>query len=178
MILTEQTLRQAPNKFDVIRVGTKSTDLVSMDKNEVVTELNKAYCDEWLAFFQYNSLATIATGRGSFQFAKEIKNIAEEELEHAEEVAERILELGGTPTIMWDDINKKANCKYPDKLPNEKDLEGMAHLILDDEQCAITVYDKLMKLTKDKDFKTYNLMMHILEEEVVHENKMLQFLGE
>ncbi len=159
-------------------MGKKSTELVSMEINELIKELNKAYADEWLAFYQYYALATIANGRGSFQFAKEVKDIAMEELEHAEELADRILELGGKPVLMWDEVNQVANCKYPEQLPDETDLDGMATLIREDERCAIGVYDKLMQLTKDKDFRTYNLIMHILEEEIVHENKMMQFLGE
>jgi bacterioferritin len=159
-------------------MGKKSTELVSMPIDEIITELNKLYCDEWLATFQYLSLATIATGRGSFMFAEAIKEIAMEELHHAEELAERILELGGTPILMWDDVNKLANCKYPTSLPEDKDLEGMAKLIRDDERCAIEGYDKMMGKVEGKDIRTYNLMMHILEEEIVHENKMMQFLGE
>jgi bacterioferritin len=159
-------------------MGKKSTELVSMPIDGIVTELNKLYCDEWLATFQYLSLATIATGRGSFMFAEAIKEIAMEELHHSEELAERILELGGTPVLMWDDVNKLANCKYPESLPDDKDLEGMAKLIRDDERCAIEGYDKILKMVEGKDIRTYNLMMHILEEEIVHENKMMQFLGE
>ena len=79
---------------------------------------------------------------------------------------------------MWDEVNQQANCKYPNALPEANDLTAMAQLIKEDERCAIEVYAKLMDLTKDKDFRTYNLIMHILEEEVVHENKMMQFLGE
>jgi len=159
-------------------LGIKSVDLVKGNKEEIIAELNKAYCDEWLAYFQYLSLATIANGRGSFQFADAVKEIAEEELEHADELAERILELGGQPIVIWDEVNQHANCKYPNTLPDANDLSAMADLIKEDERCAIGVYNKLMELTKDKDFRTYNLMMHILEEEVVHENKMMQFLGE
>ncbi len=159
-------------------MGKKSTELVSMPIEEIITELNKLYCDEWLATFQYLSLATIATGKSSFMFADAIKEIAMEELHHAEEIAERILELGGTPVLMWDDVNKLANCKYPTNLPGEKDLEGMAELIRDDERCAIAGYHKMMEKVKAKDIRTYNLMMHILEEEIVHENKMMQYLGE
>ena len=54
-------------------------------------------------------------------FAEAIKEIAKEELHHAEELAERILELGGTPVLMWDDVNPTANCKYPTSLPDDKD---------------------------------------------------------
>lgn len=156
----------------------KSIELIKKNKKEIITELKKAYADEWIAYFQYKALAKIATGRGSFQFSKAIIEIAEEEEEHADELAERILELGDEPITDWDAINQMANCPYPQELPDKKDLEGMAKLILEDERCAIGVYDKIMNLTKDIDFKTYNLVMHILEEEIVHENKILQFLGE
>ena len=107
-----------------------------------------------------------------------MKEIAEEEPEHADKLAERTLEVGGQPIVMWDEVNQKENCKYPNTQPDANDLPTMAQLKKEDERCAIGVYVKLMNLTKDKDFRIYNLMMHILEEEVVHENKMMQFLGE
>ncbi|MFW9996220.1 MAG: hypothetical protein ACFFD4_29530 [Candidatus Odinarchaeota archaeon] len=44
-------------------MGKKSTELVSMDVKEVAGGLIKAYADEWPAFYQYMTLATIATGR-------------------------------------------------------------------------------------------------------------------
>ena len=156
----------------------KGVDLVTKKNSDIITELKKAYADEWIAYFQYKALAKIATGRGSFQFSKAILEISEDEEEHADELAERITELGSEPITDWDSINQMANCPYPAELPDKKDLEGMAKLILEDERCAIAVYDKIMKLTKDIDFKTFNLVMHILEEEIVHENKMIQFLGD
>ena len=158
--------------------GIKSTDLIKENTDTIIMQLNKAYADEWLAYFQYKALAKIATGRGSFQFSKAILEIADEEEEHADELSNRIQELGGELATDWDQMNQIANCPYPTDLPNKNDLEGMAKLILQDERCAIAVYDKLMKLTKEIDFKTYNLVMHIIEEEIEHENKMMQFLGE
>ena len=157
--------------------GKKGTDLVKENISTIIMQLNKAYADEWIAYFQYKSLSKIATGRGSFQFAKAILEIAEEEEEHADELAERIQELGGELITDWDQINVIANCRYPTELPKNSDLEGMAKLILADERCAIAVYEKLMNLTKDIDFKTYNAIMHILEEEISHESKMMQYLG-
>ena len=156
----------------------KSIELVTKKNSEIITELKKAYADEWIAYFQYKALAKIATGRGSFQFSKAILEISEDEEEHANELADRLNELGDEPITDWDTINQMANCPYPSELPDKNDLEGMARLILTDERCAIAVYDKIMKLTKDVDFKTFNLVMHILEEEIGHENKMIQFLGE
>lgn len=159
-------------------MGKSNKDLVEgLDLKIVIEELNKAYADEWLAFFSYMSLAQTATGKGSFQFADNVKEIAMEELEHAEELAERILQLGGDLVIDINQLNKIANCKYPASLPKPKDLEGMAKFIYEAEQCAIGVYDKILKLTKDKDILTYQLILHIIEEEADHETKMDQFLG-
>ena len=154
----------------------KSVDLVSKKPTEIIEELKKAYADEWIAYFQYKALAKIATGKGSFQFSKAILEISEDEEEHSNEIGDRLLELDSEPITDWDNINQMTNCPYPTELPDKRDLEGMAKLILQDERCAIAVYDKIMKLTKDIDFKTFNLIMHILEEEIEHENKMMQFL--
>ncbi|MBN1328290.1 MAG: ferritin-like domain-containing protein [Candidatus Heimdallarchaeota archaeon] len=159
-------------------MGKSNKDLIEgLDIKVVVDELNKAYADEWLAFFAYMSLAQTATGKSSFRFAEAVKEIAMEELEHAEELAERILQLGGELVTDFMKLNSLANCKYPTSLPKPKDLEGMAKFIYDAEQCAIGVYDKVLKLTKDKDILTYQLVLHIIEEEADHEIKMEQFLG-
>ena len=40
------------------------------------------------------------------------------------------------------------------------------------EQCAITVYDALMKTTKDADPVTYELALQILNDEVEHEEDL------
>ena len=44
------------------------------------------------------------------------------------------------------------------------------------EQCAISVYDKLMKLTKDADPVTYNIALQIIEQEVEHEEDLQSLL--
>ena len=32
---------------------TRARQIIDMDVNELLTRLNKAYCDEWLAYYQY-----------------------------------------------------------------------------------------------------------------------------
>ena len=44
------------------------------------------------------------------------------------------------------------------------------------EQCAISVYDKLMKLTKAADPVTYNIALQIIEQEVEHEEDLQSLL--
>ncbi|MCK9560690.1 MAG: ferritin, partial [Candidatus Marinimicrobia bacterium] len=40
------------------------------------------------------------------------------------------------------------------------------------EQCAITVYKKLVDLTAGKDPVTYNMVLEILEDEIEHEDDL------
>jgi bacterioferritin len=159
-------------------MGKSNRDLLEIDKEKVIEELNNAYADEWLAMFEYMSLALNATGKSAFRFAEKLKEIALEELEHAEELAERIAQLGGVVTKDFGKLNNRANCKYPNSFPEDDDIEAMAKMVVKAEECAIDVYDKLLKMTKDKDVLTYNLILHIIEEEAEHETEILTFLGE
>lgn len=152
--------------------------LTDIEAKEVIKHLNKAYADEWVAFFQYMSIVYVANGKGSFKFAEKVKDIAYEELEHADELADRIAQLGGQVLTDLTALNTEANCKYEKNFPkDDTDLDAMAKLILDAEKCAIDVYDKLLKLTKDKDILTYQIILHIIEEEAEHETLMKQYLG-
>lgn len=70
-------------------MGKKGREIVNVNINDLHTELNKAYADEWIAYYYYKWAATVVAGRGSPNVAKELERIAEEE-EHAEELAARI----------------------------------------------------------------------------------------
>lgn len=153
--------------------------LKDIDRNDIIEQLNKAYADELIAFFQYMSIVYTANGKKSFKFAEEIKDIAYEELEHADELADRIAQLDGKVITDFTKLNKIANCKYDTNFPDDDtDLTAMAKMVLDAEHCAIGTYDKLLEMTKDKDLLTYQVILHIIEEEAEHETIMKQFLGE
>ncbi len=44
-------------------MGTKGKAIVGVNVEELVTVLNKAYADEWLAYYQYWVGAKVASGR-------------------------------------------------------------------------------------------------------------------
>ena len=80
-------------------MGTKAIEAVKtagIKVPELVKLLNKAYCDEWLAYYQYWLGAKLAAGVPKAEVIHELEEHAEEELEHAEMLAERIIQLGGT----------------------------------------------------------------------------------
>lgn len=142
--------------------------------DEVVEELNKALADEWLAYMQYTFAANLVKVP---PVEAKLKAVAKEELEHAEELTERIITLGGTPIADPKEFAAKTNCGY--EVPTEEAKKVLKDAIKG-EGCAIDVYSKIAKLTKDKDLLTYQLVLHIMEEEEEHEESfenLLDWLG-
>ena len=160
-------------------MGKKGREIVKVNVDDLLKDLNAAYADEWVAYFYYKWAAKVAGGFGSPMFASKVDEIADEEEEHAEELLERILELGGEPERDWEDIQKIANCKKV-KFPEDvNDLKGMLKELVEAERCAIDVYIKLLeKLSPcyEKDVKTFHLIEHILSEEIAHEEEFESLL--
>lgn len=151
-------------------MGTKGREIVGMDVNELIKELNKALADEWLAYYQYWIGARVAVGQMRNAVVEELEEHAQEELEHAEMLVERILQLGGTPLLDPADWYKETNCKY--EIPSDPKVKVLLEQNIRGEQCAIEVYNKLLKMTKDVDPITYNMVLEILEDEVEHEEDL------
>lgn len=151
-------------------MGKKAREIVGLNVEELVNELNRAYADEWLAFYQYWLAAQVASGQRAKPVAEELKRIATEELEHAEELARRIIQLDGRPLShprLW---LEKTNCKYVEPPQDPKDIDQIIRDTIEAERCAIGVYQRLADLTQGKDHSTYHLMRHILDEELDHED--------
>ena len=156
-------------------MGTKGRQIVGMDVEDLLALLYKAYADEWLAYYQYWLGAKIVKGPMKDAVASELLIHATEELAHADMLALRIIQLGGTPLINPELWFTHTNCGY-DEPVNPFVKEILAQNIKG-EQCAIGVYQKLLQIVKDKDPVTYNLVLTILGQEVEHEED-LQSLDE
>ena len=67
--------------------------------SEIIGMLNKAYADEWLAYYQYFIEAKVIKGIMKDAAIAELTQHAADELRHATMVADRIVQLGGTPLL-------------------------------------------------------------------------------
>ena len=153
-------------------MGTKGTEIVELDVRELVADLNRAYADEWLAVYSYTHMAQVVTGRPAAKHLAELlHDTAAEELEHQEELAERIASLGGKPLADPMKLVEASNEGYPPPPADATDLEAMIKTVIEAEQGAIEVYNKLAKKTAGKDPITYELIIHILGEEIEHEDE-------
>ncbi len=154
-------------------MGKRGRELVGPKVDELIADLQSAYADEWIAFYYYKLAAELAEGINSQIVAEKFDKIAAEELEHAEELAERITQLGGEPVRDFEKIVSTAGCKKV-KLPkNNKDYKGFLKAGIEAEQCAIAAYEKILdKLKTDiKDPITFHVIRHIMQEEVEHEDE-------
>lgn len=157
-------------------MGMKGSDLVQIDVKNLIQQLNKALADEWLAYYQYWIGAKIAIGPLRGVVSAELTEHANDELKHADMLAERIVQLGGIPITNPMNFGALANCAYLE--PTNPKINVILQQGIEGERCAIGVYNKLMNLTKDKDLITYNMLLSILEDEVEHETDFLTILSD
>jgi len=151
-------------------MGTRGREIIEMDVNEIIKKLNKALADEWLAYYQYWVGAKVAKGPMRGAVVTELEEHAGDELKHAGMLVERILQLGGTPILTPEDWYKVTNCGYD--APSDPNVKKLLEQNIKGERCAIDVYQKLLKMLKDKDLITYQMVLEILEEEVEHEEDL------
>lgn len=154
-------------------MGSKAKELVTragLDVDALIKELNSAYCDEWLSHYQYWLGARVAQGKMFKVIAGELAEHAAEELEHAEKLAKRIIELGGTPAIAPDVWLKESTCGY--LAPQNPDTCILLTQNIQGEHCAIEVYQKLLEKVAGKDPITEHLVREILADELEHEQDL------
>jgi len=155
-------------------MGSKAREIIGMDVDELLNLLRRAYADEWLAYYQYWLGAKLVKGPMKDAVGAELLQHATEELMHADLVAMRIIQLGGTPVTKPEDWYKLTNCGY--EAPDDPFVKTLLIQNIKGEQCAIGVYKKLMDITREKDPVTYNMVLQILQQEVEHEEDLQALL--
>ena len=156
-------------------MGTRGREIVGMAVPELLTLLNRAFANEWLAYYQYWLGAKVAKGPMKDAVIAELVQHSADELRHADMLTLRIIQLGGTPLTTPQAWLEQTNCGYD--APNDPYVSTLLAQNIKGEQCAISTYKRMMEITKDKDPVTYQLALTILQDEVEHEED-LQALDE
>ena len=155
-------------------MGTRGKAIVNMDVDKLLTLLNKAFADEWLAYYQYWIGSKVIKGPMKEAVIAELVQHAADELRHSEMLTTRIIQLGGTPVIKPEDWYSFTNCGY--EAPEDPFVRKVIDQNIHGEQCAIDVYNKMTEETKDGDPVTYNIALQILQDEVEHEEDLQALL--
>ncbi len=103
-------------------MGKEAIKVSSVDVKKFIEMLNAALSEEWLAYYQYWIGARLMEGPMRSEVEPELLVHANEELSHAELVAERIIQLGGTPVINPTEWTKLARCSYDE--PSDPYIEA------------------------------------------------------
>jgi bacterioferritin len=155
-------------------VGSKGREIIGMDVDELLGLLRRAYSDEWLAYYQYWLGAKLVKGPMKDAVGAELLQHATEELLHADMVAMRIIQLGGTPVTNPQEWFTQCNCGYDP--PDDPYVKVLLEQNIKGEQCAIGVYKRLLDITREADPVTYNMVLTILQQEVEHEEDLQSLL--
>lgn len=132
---------------------------------ELLELLNRAVARELAVSVQYMWHHVMAVGTKSPEIKDLLKEIAIEEMKHAEKVAERLHYLGGTPTTKPTEIRVGGT------------LEEMIRDNLKAEKEALTLYKQIIRAAEeDGDPTTRRLFEEILAEEEEHDNLFSRLL--
>ncbi|MBN2518934.1 MAG: ferritin [Bacteroidales bacterium] len=157
-------------------MGKEAIKVASIDVNKLLEMLNAALSEEWLAYYQYWIGARLMEGPMRSEVEPELLVHADEELSHAVLVADRIIQLGGTPVINPKDWTKLARCSYDE--PADPYIEVILEQNLKGERCAIQRYQEIADYTAGKDHATHKMAVQILNDELEHENDIEAWIAD
>jgi bacterioferritin len=135
-----------------------------MDKTRVVDKLNEILRHEWTGVAQYAQAGFVVTGLWREVFSKMFFDSAEESFGHARKIGDKIVALGGVPTIERNPVKQSTN------------LQELLNNGLDFETKAVKLYTEAIGLTEaDRALTVY--LEDILKDEqdgVDHLTKILR----
>jgi bacterioferritin len=141
-------------------------------REDIVKLLNDSLATELVCILRYKRHHYTAKGLASPAIAEEFMVHATEETEHADMLAERIVQLGGEPDFSPATLLQRSHADYDES----KDLKSMIRANLVAERVAIEAYSQMVKLIGDKDSTTRRIIEHILSQEQEHAAELSDWL--
>lgn len=157
-------------------MGQQARSILKLDTDKLIEMLNEALAEEWLAYYQYWVGARMMEGPMRSDIEPELLVHADEELNHAVMIVERIIQLGGTPVLNPSEWTKLAKCDYQE--PNDPYVEEILKQNLSAERCAIKRYQEIADFTDEKDHTTYKIATQILDDELEHEEDIESWMDD
>jgi bacterioferritin len=140
------------------------TERYKADREKVLQLLNEALATEMICVLRYRHDYFMARGLKAKAAAAEFLEHANEELGHADQIAERIVQLGGEPDLNPQTLAQRSHAEY--RLG--KTIEEMIRENLVAERIAIDSYREMALYIGDDDPTTKNMLEEILATEEEH----------
>ncbi len=143
-------------------------------REDIIKLLNDALATELVCVMRYKRHHFTAKGLASPKIAEEFLVHAHEETEHGDQIAERIVQLGGEPDFSPDTLMSRSHADYDDS----SDLKSMIRSNLVAERVAIEAYTQMINLIGDKDSTTRRMLEGILSQEQEHADELSDWMTE
>lgn len=140
------------------------TDAYGADLSRVLQVLNEALATEIVCTLRYKRHYFTATGMYSEPVAAEFLEHAQEEQQHADKLATRIVQLGGEPDFDPDTLTGRSHAQYD----ASADLVTMIEEDLVAERVAIASYTEIVQWLGDRDPTTRRVFEDLLAQEEEH----------
>jgi bacterioferritin len=144
------------------------------DKETVIKLLNEALATELVCVLRYKRHYFMAQGIHSDPIASEFLQHANEEQGHADQLASRIVQLGGSPNFSPEGMQSRAHSEYVEG-------ENLLDMIKEDlvaERIAIDSYTEMIRFVGDNDITTRRILESILAVEEEHADDLASFLAD
>ena len=142
------------------------------DRGVVLKLLNEALATELVCVLRYKRHYFTAKGIHAEGVASEFLEHANDEQGHADQIAERITQLGGEPDFNPDGLATRSHAEYVEG----DSLEDMIKEDLVAERIAIDSYREIVQYLGEKDSTTRRLMEEILAKEEEHADDLANLL--
>jgi bacterioferritin len=166
-----KTLRERARKH--IEHGA-ITEGYKVDLPTAIKILNEALATEIVCVLRYKRHYFRASGIHSEAVASEFLQHANEEQGHADEIAARIVQLGGAPDLNPDGLTSRSHAEYVEG-------ETLIDMIKEDlvaERIAIDSYREMIKYFGTDDSTSRRMLEGILAMEEEHADDLVSMLGE
>ncbi|BCD84998.1 bacterioferritin [Pseudomonas solani] len=144
------------------------------DRATVLRLLNESLATELVCYLRYKRHYYMATGLKASIAASEFLEHAQQEQQHADRLAERIVQLGGEPDFNPAGLEARSHAQYVAG-------ENLREMVTEDliaERIAVDSYREIIQYLGDKDPTTRRLFEEILEQEEEHADDMADILAD
>jgi bacterioferritin len=150
------------------------TDAYRADRETVIKLLNEALATEIVCVLRYKRHYFMAQGIHADPIAQEFLTHANEEQGHADQIAGRIVQLGGSPNLSPEGLLSRSHSEYVEG-------ETLVDMIKEDlvaERVAIDSYNEMIRYVGADDVTTRRMLEAILAVEEEHANDLVSFLAD
>jgi bacterioferritin len=176
----EQTNKLA-HGFDVAAIRRAAANLddgavtegYQADREAVIAMLNDALATELLCVLRYKRHYYTVSGPNTGHIKAEFLEHAQQEQDHADRIAERIVQLNGSPNFNPATLTARSHAEYDDS----DDVQAMIRADLIAERVAIESYRQMIAAIGDKDPTTRALLVDIMAVEEEHADDMRDLLA-